>query len=74
MFVCFNLVFFQGDLSHLSVAHEGACDLVDRLSCSHPDDVVGRYEAGSLSDLPLVKRKHRGSMMASFKSTDNELR
>lgn len=60
MFVCFNLVFLQGDLSHLPVAHKGACDLVDSLSCSHPDDVVGRYEAGPLSDLPLVKRKHRG--------------
>lgn len=55
--VCVNLVFFQGDLAHLSVANKRACHLVDRLSCSHSDDVVGRYEAGSLPDLPLVEQK-----------------
>lgn len=36
------LVFLQGDLAHLSVAHKGTRDLVNRLSRSHSDDVVGR--------------------------------
>lgn len=49
-----HLVFLQGDLAHLSVADEGARHLVDHLSRSHPDDVVGREEARSLSDLPLL--------------------
>lgn len=57
MCVCVNLVFLQSDLAHLSVANEGARHLVDPLSCSHSDNVVGWYEARSLSDLPLVEQK-----------------
>lgn len=52
-----NLIFLQSDLAHLFVANEGACHLVDPLSSSHSDDVVGRNEARSLSDLPLAERK-----------------
>lgn len=51
---CLHLVFLQGDLAHLSVAHKGARDLENRLSRSHSDDVVGRYEAAPLPDPPLV--------------------
>ncbi len=56
--VCFNLVFLQSDLAHLSVANKGACHLVDPLSCSHSDDVVGWDETRSLSDLPLVEQSN----------------
>ena len=54
---CVHLVFLQSDLAHLPVADEGARHLVDHLARSHPDDVVGREEARSLSDLPLVVQK-----------------
>lgn len=57
VFVSLNLVFFQGDLAHLSVANKGACHLIDPLSSSHSDDVAGRDKASSLSDFTLMAQK-----------------
>lgn len=54
--LCVNLVFLQSDLTHLPVADEGAHHLVNPLSRSHSDDIVGRYEARSVSNLPLLKQ------------------
>lgn len=66
--MCFDLVFLQGDLAHLSVAHKGTRDLVNRLSRSHSDDVVGRYEAGPVSDLPLVTQRRQPLKKTSYHS------
>lgn len=70
VYTCVNLVFLQSDLAHLSVADKGACHLVDPFSCSHSDDVVGRYEPCSLSNLPLLEQmpNHEHIVQRSFET------
>lgn len=50
---CSYLIFLQCDLSHLSVAHEGARHLVHSLGCAHFYEVVGGEVAGLISHLSL---------------------
>lgn len=54
--VSINLAFLQSDLAHLSVASKGAGHLVDLLSCSHMDDVVGGDESRSCPNPLLVEQ------------------
>lgn len=54
--VSINLVFLQSDSAHLSVAIKGAGHLVDLLSCSHMDDVVGGDESHSCPNPLLVEQ------------------
>lgn len=57
-----HLVFLQRYLAHFSVSDEGSRDLVHTLSRAHTDDVVGRHEAGFVTDLPLKYRFNQRSM------------
>lgn len=50
--VCY-LVFFQSDLSHLSVSHDGPCHLEHPLPRFYSNDVIGGEVTCLLTNLPL---------------------
>lgn len=65
LFLFFNLVLLESDLSYLTIPHEGSCYPVHTFSRSDPNDEVWREKSDLLPYFPLEEMVGRISLSNS---------